>query len=265
MPDHPIYVSLDQARALLRERWNDGGLKARVEAGLGNRFIPEYGTMPLAVYNGQLASADNGFALFHSYARYIGAAPHAQEFLGDMFVTVNEEKKGLGRMRVKLEDGTRATIDIMNFRANEKREIGECVLETGENLAAFHHRLLKLDGYDLVPFDNSAWFQGNGRALDYYYPQLLHFVAHAVLFESFCSEEGSAEAAFTRNVVLPSIERIKATVGLAPLIVRAYPEDQTDEEDFYWWSHSPTVNRYLLDYAREHQLKIKPWGGQKQS
>lgn len=258
MTDRPIYVSLDEARALLRERWNDASLKAKVKAELGERFIPAYGNDPLAVIARQLSSPDNGFIFFHQCARYIGAVPLIQEGLCDMFVSFNEEKKGLGRLRVELEDGSRATIDIMDFHTNEKREVGECVLKTGENLATFHHRLLKLDGYGLEPYDNSAWYRRNGHASNYCYPMLLHFVAHAVLFENYRTEDGSAETRFTHEVVFPAIKRIQATFGLAPLIVRAYPEDQTDEEDFYWWSHSSKVNRYLLDYAREHGLKIKP-------
>jgi hypothetical protein len=265
MPDRiPIhYLSLDQARALLRERWRDVGQKARVSAELGGRFIPAYGVEPLAVTTRQLMSADNGCAFFLQCARYLGAAPLAQEFLGDVFFHDNEEKKGLGRLRVELEDGSRANVDLMDFHANEKRALGACVLKTGENLSDFHHRLLALDGCDLKITDNTTWYRAIGRATDYYHPLLLHFVAHAVLFENFCEEEESTEAAFTDTVIRPALARIQSDYDLDPLIVRAYPADQSDDEDFYWWSHSPQVNRYLLDYAREHQLKIKPWGGQK--
>ncbi len=243
---------------LLRERWHDSGLKARIKAELGQRMIPAYGASPRAVCNRQLTSADNGFTFFTYCARYIGAEPLIQECPGDMFVAIIEEKKGLGRLRLILEKGARATVDIMNFPANEKREIGQCELLTGANLVDFHHALLKLDGHDLEIYDNSAWYRNLDRASNFYYPMLLHFVAHAVLFENYPDDDESREACYTRKVVLPAIERIKATVGLTPLIVRAFPENQTDEEHIYWWSHSPKVNRYLLDYALEHGLKIKP-------
>lgn len=248
------YLSLDQARALLRERWRDAGLKARVEAELGQRFIPAYGAEPLAVSTRQLISADNGCALFLQCARYIGAAPLAQEFLGDVFYHDNEEKKGLGRLRVELEDGARATVDLMDFHANEKRVMGACLLKTGENLADFHHHLLALDGCDLKIIDNTAWYRAIGRANAYYYPLLLHFVAHAVLFENFYDGVGSAEAAFTDEVIRPALARVREDYGLDPLIVRAYPEDQSADEDFFWWSHSNRVNRFLLDHARKHGL-----------
>jgi hypothetical protein len=252
------YLSLDQARTMLRERWREDGLKARVATELGKRLIPAYGSAPLAVSTRQLMSADNGCAFFLQCARYIGATPLAQEFLGDVFFHDNEEKKGLGRLRVALEDGSRATVDLMDFHANERRALGECVLKTGENLAAFHHRLLVLDGCDLRTFDNTAWYRAIGRAADYYHSLLLHFVAHGVLFENFCEAAASAEAAFTDRVIRPALARIRADYDLDPLIVRAYPDDQSEDEDFYWWSHSPKVNRYLLDHARKNQVSCKP-------
>jgi hypothetical protein len=252
------YCSLDQARALLRERWQDAPLRARIEAELGKRFIPAYGRAPLAVSTRQLLSADNGCTFFLQCARYIGAMPLAQEFLGDVFFHDNEEKKGLGRLRVALEDGTPTTVDLMDFHANEKRPLGECVLKTGENLATFHHRLLALDDCDLRTFDNTAWYRAIGRAADYYHPLLLHFVAHGVLFENFCEAADSTEAAFTDRVIRPALARIRVDYGLDPLIVRAYPADQSEDEDFYWWSHSPKVNRYLLDHAQTHGLNPRP-------
>lgn len=42
------------------------------------------------------------------------------------------------------------------------------------------------------------------------------------------------------------------------MVVREFPENQTDEEDFYWWSHSPRVNAYLLEYARQHNMPLVP-------
>lgn len=171
MTDHPICVSLDEARALLRERWNDASLKAKVKAEPGERFIPVYGAKPLAVCNRQLTSPDNGLIFFQQCALHRRSAVDTGRPLRHV-CQLQREKKGLGRLRVELEDGSRATVDIMNFHANEKREVGECVLKTGENLATFHHRLLKLDGYNLEPYDNSDWYRRNGHASNYCYPML---------------------------------------------------------------------------------------------
>lgn len=102
------------------------------------------------------------------------------------FVSFNEEKKGLGRLRIFLEDGTRATADIIDFFANEKKQIGEIALKNGKNLIEFHHELFPVGGYSpSIVADNSKWFKMFNRASDYYYYLLLHFVCHGVLFETF--------------------------------------------------------------------------------
>ena len=41
------------------------------------------------------------------------------------------------------------------------------------------------------------------------------------------------------------------------MIVLAYPEYHTDDEDFFWWSHSKLANDYILDYSKRNNLKIK--------
>lgn len=253
-----IYLSLDEARSELARRWQDATLKPAIRQELGDFFMPHYDARPLAISFRQLVSADNGLAFFYQCARYIGAEPVVQEFLGDLFVHFNEEKKGLGRLRVTLEDGAKAMVEIMDFHANERKPLHDCQIKTGESLVAFHHALLSMDGYNLKIFDETDWFKSLGRASNYYYFFLLHSVAHGALFEYFFDEGGTNEDKFTHEVVYPAIERIKEKFGLAPMIVRAFPEHQTDEEDFYWWSHSPRVNAYLIDYARKHNLPFKP-------
>ena len=121
---------------------------------------------------------------FTNSTKYINAVPLILEFHGDLFVHVNEEKKGLGRLRVLQEDGSKATMDIMNYNDNGKKPLHECLLKSGENLVDFHHKLLA----QVVLLDNTEWFRAIGRASDYYYPTLLHCVAHGIIIESFLDE-----------------------------------------------------------------------------
>ena len=256
-----LNMSLDEARAELNRRWHDVALRKRVEAELGDKFLPEFAAQPRANSFRQLCSPDNGFAFFYQCAKYLNAEPLVLEYHGDLFVNMNEEKKGLGRLRVTQADGTRATMDIMAFADNEKKPLAECTLKSGENLVAFHHHLFALSGYPIELNDHTAWFRAIGRAADYYYPVLLHFVAHGVFFEALFDEtEGGDERdmVFNNTVIIPTIEKIKAKFGLSPLIVNSFPPNQTDEEDFYWWSYPSPINQYLLDYAQTHQLKLKP-------
>jgi hypothetical protein len=146
----------------------------------------------------------------------------------------------------------------MKFSENERKKLSECVLKNGENLVDFHHNLLKISGYKIDSFDNTNWYHGIGHASDYYYYMLLHFILHGVLFETFATEKREGEEiGFTEKVVLPAFKKIKEKFGYQPLIVRIYPEDQSDEEDFYWWCYPPDVNEYLINYAKDNNLQFK--------
>ncbi len=252
-----IYLSLDEAREKLRERWNDVELKSKIENELGDKFIQQYSSGPLGITTRQIISADNGCSFLDYAAHYIGAKPCAQEFYGDKFVHFNEEKKGLGRLRITLNTGEYATIDCMDFHACEKKKLIDCQLKSGESLVEFHHELLAIDNIGIEYFDNTNWYHSIGHATDYYYYMLLHFVAHGVLFETFYDEGGTTEDEFTHNVVYPTINRIHEKFGLMPMLIRAYPEHQSDEEDFYWWNHSNNVNKCIIEYALKNNLEIK--------
>ncbi len=252
-----LYLSLDEARAQLNRRWNDLPLKKKVEDVLGQRFISYYQTNPRAITFRQLVSGDNGLTFFYYCSRYIGAQATVKEFLDDIFVSLNEEKKGLGRLRVTVEDGRNAIIDIMDFHSNEKMRLRDCTTITGESLVDFHHTLVSLDGHHVEIKDTTEWFLSIGKASDYYYYMLLHFLAHGVLFEFFYEESDTREDIFTNEIVYPAIKRIQDEFGLTPMIVRAYPTHQTDEEDFFWWNHSKIVNNYIVSYAKKNNLNIK--------
>ena len=259
IPNNSIYLSLDEAREELHRRWGNPELKNQIEAELGDGLLLGFNDKPRAVLTRQISSPDNGFAFFYQGAKYINASPYCWEFHGDMFVSFNDEKKGFGRLRLTHEDGTRIFADIMNFQAHEKKKLSEIVLKTGESLVDFHHGLLKVAGYDDVEgSDNTQWFHSIGSAKEYYYYWLLHFVAHGVLFETFLNEGDPHEDAFTNTIVLPAIEIIKEKTGLAPMVVKLYPEHQDELEDFYWWSYPAHINKHLVEYVRRNNLKIKP-------
>ncbi|MDP1884519.1 MAG: hypothetical protein Q8L10_04065 [Candidatus Moranbacteria bacterium] len=252
-----IYVSLDEARDELKKRWEDVELRKRIEEELGDKFFFAFQKFPRVVLNRQVVSPDNGFMFFYQCAKYIGENPLVWEGLEDMFVSFNEEKKGLGRLRVTLEDGTKSTVDIMNFHENEKKKLSKCILKNGEILIDFHHDLCKLSGYNIEICDNTAWKRGMRDVSEYYHYTMLHFIAHGVLFENFFDEGGTSEDEFTHEVVYPAIKKIEEDFGVKPLIVRLYPENQTDEEDFYWWSYPPYINNYIVDYAKKNNMNFK--------
>jgi len=255
-----IHLSLEMAREELSKRWNNAALKKAIETELGVHLLPNFTDKPRAVLTRQLCSPDNGFVFFYQCAKYINASPFAWEFHGDTFVHFNEEKKGLGRLRVVLEDGSKATVDIMNFHAAERKQLAEISTKTGEKLVDFHHSLFKLSGHDIEKRNNTLWFRNLGRASDYYYYLLLHFVAHGVLFVNIESPEGDdSDANFIRNVIYPAILRIENNFGIKPIFSRLYPEaeSQSADEDFFWWCYPPLTNAHLVSYARSNNLPIK--------
>ena len=259
-----IHLALDKAREELAKRWRDEELKKKVMQELGAHFLPEFAVYPRGVLFRQLCSVDNGFIFFLYCAKYVGASPLVLEYHDDIFVHFNEEKKGLGRLRVTLEDGTPAIVDIMNFHENEKKKLGDVVIKTGERLVDFHHNLLEVSKYRINFLENSKWFKSIGKASEYYYYLLLHFVAHGFLFETFLTKENyttqedyAHERGFDDSVVVPALKRINENFGLNPLIVKSYPYNQSSLEDFYWWCYPPHVNDYIVDYAKRFNLYFK--------
>ena len=250
-----VYFSLDAARAELAKRRQNGQLMKKIEADLGEQKWPIFKDRPMGVLTKYLPSPDNSLTFFIQMARYIGVTPIVLEFLGDKFVLMNEEKKGLGRLRVFSPGGEKFTVDIVDFKLNENKKISEVMTKTGESIVDFHHNLLKEFGCDVVFEDSTAWLREPGKKIDYY-KYLLNFVAHGVLFEYYTEEE-EHEKIFVENVFMPNLEKIYQNYGLKPLIVKLYPENQDEEEDFYWWSYPLSINNRILDYAKKNQLSLK--------
>lgn len=254
-----IYTSIEQVEQLLAERGSDENLKKKIEDELGDNLISIFkNSSPLSVAFRQLCSPDNGFVSFYERSQQLKLKPAVLEYHQDLFVHFNEEKKGLGRLRLRLEEGTPVMVDIINFFDNEKKKLGEATLKDGEKLVEFHHRLFPIAGYtDVVLFDNSQWFKNFKNASEYYYYLLLHFVCHGVLFETFIIDPEDSEGEFTRSVILPALQRIYENFGVQPLIIQQYPDIQTKEEDFYWWCYPNRVNDYLIKYSLDRGLDFK--------
>ncbi len=253
--DTGLYVSLDEARRELATRWCDKPLRTAVERELGGRLFPEFTNAPRAVLWRCLNSPDNVFTFFHQCARYVGAQPLALEFLGDCYSRGNTEKRALGKLRVTTEDGVPATFNLFSSHRWDRRGLAEVVLDDGTQLIDFHHELIEHAGYPVELRDKTAWCRTQGKPAEWYYPFLLHFVAHGVLFESYTA---GSESNFYESAIFPNIERIRRTFGITPLIACPYPEQgtQTEREDFYWRSYPPHINAWLLDYALRNGLAL---------
>jgi len=252
-----IYLSLDEAREIVSRRWDDKDLKKKIEdtlntkAGLISVFLKD---KPQAVIWRSMLSPDNGFDFYYHCANYLGCGVSPLEFLEDKFVSINEEKKALSRIRVT-QDNIKKYIELTEYNKQEGKILKNVELKNGEKLYDFHQNLFKKNYNGLVLTDISEWCKNIGKARDYYYYYLLHFICHGVLFESFSLDEGREEI-FTEEIILPAINKIEADFGYKPIIVRLYPEKQTLEEDFYWFSYSESINDDIIKYAHMNNYKF---------
>lgn len=253
MSDNILYLSLDQARVEIRRRWADEQLRRQVESFLGDfYFAPGFGQDPRGYLPRSILSPDNGYEWFRWCCNYLNLAPIVSEYTGDILLAMNEEKRGLCRLRLSLPDGRQVRVNIIEKGHSEKQRFCDVQTKHGETLVDFHRRLLRQAGQQIEIFDMTTEWQRLGRAPQYYLPYLAHCIVHGVLFENFMMEPDCKEFPFTRDVVLPAMERLNREFGCRPMVVRLYPENQSDAEDRFWWSYPPAINDFIVKYAQEH-------------
>jgi hypothetical protein len=252
-----IYFSIDEARNELRRRWHDLELRQAVETELGHCFINLFKKGPRGCYYPPLASPTVAFEWFVHLARYVGSEPTALECSGDYFSRGNDEKVGLSRLRVTNSEQQPCLVDCLSLHAANRKEIRSLTTRMGISLVELHRNLLRESELAIVCHDLTEWTKNLGKPPAFYEPFFAHFLAHGVLFETF-DLDTDYESKFTREVVLPAFKNAKSRWGLAPMIVNLYPNNQTLEEDFYWWSYSPRISRFIIALAQQHNVPIRP-------
>jgi len=249
------YLSLDEARHEIHKRRHCIELIQSVEDFLLGRFLPGLGKQPKAALIRSVLSPDVGFEFFLYCSKYVGLPPLFAEHSNDLFIGLSEEKLGLARLRLTRTDQTKVLSDIVDFKAFHGKMIPDVRVLSGDSLIDFHHDLIAFAGHDISIENVSSYFHSFGKPSDYYPFYLANFIAHGILFENFDCDETTREFDFTRDVVVKSLETVRNTFGVYPLIVRLYPENQTDEEDFYWWTYPKRINSFLLDFGERHKCK----------
>jgi hypothetical protein len=252
-----IYLSIDEARDELRRRWHDLELRRAIETELGHCFIDLFKKGPRGCYWPPLASPTRAFEWFVHLARYVGSEPTALECSGDYFSRGNDEKVGLSRLRVTNSEQQPCLVDCLSLHAANRKEIRSLTTRMGIPLVELHRILLRESELAIECQDISDWTANIGKAAAYYDPFFSHFIAHGVLFETY-DLDTEYESKFTKEVVLPAFNNVKSRYGLSPMIVNLYPSNQTQQEDFYWWSYGPRLSRYILALAQQHNLPIRP-------
>jgi hypothetical protein len=242
------YFSLDEAREEIKKRWADVELKKKIEEKLGDYFFKDLFTEPRAVVCRPIVTPDNGIVFFINCSHYLGLKPFILEYTEDKYVVINEEKRGLTKLRV-WENNKKEYINIVNNSTEEGHLLSDVVTNLTDNtkLIDFHHSLFN-SCYPNVDFkDYSAWFKKFKTPDEYYFYYLLNFIAHGVYFEFFYADNSKRETDFVWKNVLPNIQKIRDFTGLDPILVKLYPEDQTEDEDFYWFSYTKKTQEDIIN------------------
>ena len=249
-----VYTPLSEALRLLDERQKDPELMVKVEK-LLKGDIPEIlkNNKKCAILFRQIATPNHESQFFCSLAKEYGLTPIIFEYFDDKFTSNNDFKHSLGQLRIhgcvnKKDNYPIEKITIINFNKYNGKKLKEVKTIWKEPLINFHRKLFEFYNYkakDINFYDASFWFKKNGgEASGYYANFLLLFTCFGILFENFLlNENNDNNGKFTKDVVLPAIEKVINLIGLKPLIVPITPIDI--EKDNFWISYYPDIKTLI--------------------
>lgn len=239
-----IYTKLSDAINILEKRSKNQELKTKVENFLEGNIPNVLKENPnCAVQFRQIATPNHDTRHFLSICEEFGLTPVFFEYLDDKFTSNNEFKHSLAQLRLqkgvnKNDEFHIEKVTIVDFNQHTGKKMKEVTTTWDESLIDFHHRLFnvcELSTQSACFYDASKWFKENGnQAIDYYTNFLMLFVCHGILFENFLME--NTEGEFSKEVVLPALEKIEEITGEKPLIVPIPPMDI--EMDTHWISYN---------------------------
>lgn len=232
-----VYTHLSDALALLEERRNNPEIVEKVLHLLRNDIPKILLEKKCAVYFRQIATPNNEGRRFLSLATESELQPVFFEYYNDKFTSNNEFKHSLGQLRIhgdvnKVGEYPSEKNTIVDFNIHNGKRLKEVNTLWDEPLVEFHRRLFDAYGIkndQLVFFDASEWFENHGKnASEYYTDFFLLFTCFGILFENFLLD--GTEGEFSKNVVLPAIDKVYELTGLKPLIVPILPIDTEKDE-----------------------------------
>lgn len=244
------YYSLDDAKKELDTRRQNKSLVKKIEDDLGNNFLSLFKNKPRSVIWRTIIVPNNSIFFFVLSSEYLNMKPLGLEYTGDMFTSVNEDKKKLCKLKLKFKKEYR-NIKICDIQKNENKIMCNVLLNNEENIIHFYKNLLEYSGLNLEIKDLTDWVKDIGSSKDYYYKYLLHFLTHGILFENFFIDSyDDYENKFTEECILPVINKIKEEYGIDPIIVKIYPEANSSDEESFWWLFPKLINEYIINYFK---------------
>lgn len=245
-----VYTPLSEALRLLEERQNDSIFMTKINNLLNNNIPNIFKNKKCGIMARQLATPNHENRTFISLAKENNLHPVFLEYFDDKFTSNNKYKHSLGQLRIKNKTDINKKeclekITIIDFNKSNGKKLKDVKTLWGEPLVDFHKRLF--DVYNLKDFsflEETDWYEKvNEKPIDFYIKFFLLVTCHGVLFENFLLEKNDGEGQFTRDVVLPALDKVIELTGVKPLIV---PIESIDlETDAFWYYHLPLVKKSI--------------------
>lgn len=245
-----VYTPLSEAISLLEKRQNDSGFVFKVTKLLKGGVPEILNGRKCAIMARQIATPNNENKMFISIAADNNLHPIFIEYFEDKFTSNNKYKHSLGQICIqnKLDKNRSACVEkinIIDFNKYNGKKLNEVKTLWGEPLVDFHKKLFDLHNIKNVSFFNEIeWYDKNQEeAIDFYTNFFILVSCFGILFENFLIQKDDKEGLFTKDVILPALEKAINLVGVKPLIV---PIDALDlEVDDFWYHHSSVVKKYI--------------------
>ncbi|MBU0721915.1 hypothetical protein KKA93_00445 [Patescibacteria group bacterium] len=245
-----IYTPIFEARQLLEKRRKNPEFMAKIEKLLKGNIPALLKNKKCGIMARQLATPNLENRMFISLANGNGLHPVFLEYFDDKFTSNNKYKHSLGQLHIQNKvgkDGKKCikNINVINFNKYDGKKLKEVKTLWGESLVDFHKKLF--DAYDLKGFsffNENDWYEKKDeKSIDFYTNFFLLITCFGILFENFLSSKDDAETEFTKEVVLPALEKVINLTGVKPLIVSLEPLDL--EANNFWYYHLPVIENYI--------------------
>jgi len=242
-----VYTPLSEALCLLEERKKDSELTKKVKKLLNNKIPEICKNKKCGIMARQLATPNYDSKMFISLARENNLRPVFLEYYGDKFASNNKYKHSLGQLHIQTKIDKKGKecvekITIIDFNKSNSKKLRDVKTLWGESLVDFHKSLFSLEEIKGSSFieEERDWYKKkkNEKPIDFYVNFFLLVTCFGVLFENFLISKYEDESKFTKNVILPALEKVINLTGTKPLIV---PLSPLDLEEASFWYHHPAV------------------------
>jgi hypothetical protein len=243
------YTTLKDVKEELKKRWNDKGLKEKIEGFIGGDIPDFLCDSPKACLVRHISTPNFEFFKFKELVDDLGIDYILTDFVEDRFSSQNSSKYHVARIFFDGGKGKKGGRKIeskmlIDFNKAGNKELNKIKTINDEFLVDFHHNMLisEIPETKSRIKDLSKWLKKRGdHPKDFYVHFLALFIMNGILFENYLLNDEEKE--ITENIILPAIEKLHKIFNLKPLIVRLLPKDS--ENDPRWFYYTDSFKKYV--------------------